>query len=95
MNLGTVIKWSFFVSICFEMLGALMKITHLPGAEKLLIIGILGNLVFIVSALNEVWTSIRIEKGEKIMWTIAFFFIFFIGTLGPIIYFLLGRKRVV
>jgi hypothetical protein len=92
MNLGTVIKWSFFVSICFVMLGALMKITHLPGAEKLLIIGILGNLVFIVSALNEVWTSIRIEKGEKIMWTIAFFFI---GTLGPIIYFLLGRKRVV
>jgi hypothetical protein len=92
MNLGTVVKWSFFVSICFVMLGALMKITHLPGAETLLKIGILGNVVFIVSALNEVWTSIRIEKGEKVMWTIAFFSI---GTLGSIIYFLLGRKRVV
>jgi hypothetical protein len=92
MNVGTVVKLSFFVSICFVMLGALMKITHLPGAEALLIIGILGNVVFIVSALNEVWTSIRIEKGEKIMWTIAFFFI---GTLGPIIYILLGRKRVI
>ncbi len=92
MNVGTVVKLSFFVSICFVILGALMKITHLPGAEALLIIGILGNAVFIVSALNEVWTSIRIEKGEKIMWTIAFFFI---GTLGPIIYILLGRKRVI
>jgi hypothetical protein len=92
MNVGTVVKLSFFVSICFVILGALMKITHLPGAEALLIIGILGNVVFIVSALNEVWTSIRIEKGEKIMWTIAFFFI---GTLGPIIYILLGRKRVI
>lgn len=92
MNLGTVVKRSFFVSICFVMLGALMKITHLPGAETLLIIGFLGNVVFIVSALNEVWTSNRIEKGEKIMWTIAFFFI---GTLGPLIYFILGRKRVV
>jgi Phospholipase_D-nuclease N-terminal len=92
MNAGTVVKLSFFVSICFVMLGAIMKITHLPGAEALLIIGILGNVVFIVSALNEVWTSIRIEKGEKIMWTIAFFFI---GTLGPIIYILLGRKRVI
>ena len=92
MNVGTVVKLSFFVSICFVMLGALMKITHLPGAEALLIIGILGNVVFIVSALNEVWTSIRIEKGEKVMWTIAFFFI---GTLGPIIYILLGRKRVI
>ncbi len=92
MNVGTVVKLSFFVSICFVILGALMKITHLPGAEALLIIGILGNAVFIVSALNEAWTSIRIEKGEKIMWTIAFFFI---GTLGPIIYILLGRKRVI
>ncbi len=69
-----------------------MKITHLPGAETLLKIGILGNVVFIVSALNEVWNSIRIEKGEKVMWTIAFFSI---GTLGSIIYILLGRKRVI
>jgi len=92
MNVGTVVKWSFFFSICIVMLGALMKITHLPGAETLLKIGILGNVVFIVSALNEVWTSIRIEKGEKVMWTIAFFSI---GILGSIIYILLGRKRVI
>lgn len=92
MNSGTVVRWSFFVSICLLMLGALTKITHLPGAEILLIIGIIGNLVFIVSALNEVWTSIRIEKGEKVIWTIAFFSI---GTLAQLIYFLFRRKRVV
>ena len=92
MNVGTVVKWSFFFSICIVMIGTLMKITHLPGAEILLMIGLLGNVVFIVSALNEVWNSIRIEKGEKIMWTISFIFT---GTLGPIIYFLLRRKRVV
>jgi len=92
MNLGTVVRWSFFVSICLLLLGALMKITHLPGAETLLIIGILGNLVFIVSALNEVWKSIRIEKSEKVIWTIAFFSI---GTLAQLIYFLFRRKRVV
>jgi len=92
MNLGNLVKWSFFFSICIVVLGALMKITHLPGAETLLIIGILGNVVFIVSALNEVWTSIRIEKHEKIMWSVSFIFI---GTLGSLIYILLGRKRVV
>ena len=92
MNIGTVVKWSFFFSICIVILGTGMKITHLPGAEELLIIGIVGHVVFIVSALNEVWTSIRIEKHEKIMWTISFIFT---GTLGPIIYFLLRRKRVV
>ena len=92
MNIGTVVKWSFFFSICIVILGTGMKITHLPGAEELLIIGIVGHVVFIVSALNEVWTSIRIEKHEKIMWTISFIFS---GTLGPLIYILLGRKRVV
>lgn len=91
MNLGAVVKWSFFFSICIVILGALMKITHLPGAEILLKIGILGNVVFIVSALNEVWTSIRIEKNEKMMWTIFFIFS---GSLGSLIYMLLGRKRV-
>jgi hypothetical protein len=92
MNVGIVVKWSFFINISFVLMGALMKITHLPFAETLLIIGILGNVVFIVFALNEVWTSIRIEKHEKIMWTISFIFS---GTLGPLIYILLGRKRVV
>ena len=92
MNIGTVVKWSFFFSICIVILGTGMKITHLPGAEELLIIGIVGHVVFIVSALNEVWTSIRIEKHEKIMWTISFIIS---GTLGPLIYILLGRKRVV
>jgi hypothetical protein len=91
MNVGIVVKWSFFINISFVLMGALMKITHLPGSEALLIIGILGNAVFIVSALNEVWTSMRIDKNEKIMWTVA---LFFLGTLGSLIYFLMGRKRV-
>lgn len=72
-----------------------MKILHLPGAEQLLIVGMVTNGVFVVTALSEVWRSERIDKNEKIMWTIAFIFIGFLGTIAGIVYLLLGRKRIV
>jgi type IV secretory pathway component VirB8 len=72
-----------------------MKILHLPGAEELLIVSVVSNGVFVVSALTEVWRSVRINKNEKIMWTIAFIFMGFLGAIAGIVYLLLGRKRIV
>jgi hypothetical protein len=74
MNLGTIVSWSFFISLVLVLLGAFMKILHLPGAEQLLIVGMVTNGVFVIAALSEVWRSERIDKNEKIMWTIAFIF---------------------
>lgn len=95
MNLGRIVTWSFFISLVLVLVGAFMKILHLPGAEQLLIVGMVTNGVFVVAALSEVWRSERIDKNEKIMWTIAFIFIGFLGTIAGIVYLLLGRKRVV
>ena len=95
MNLGTIVTWSFFISLVLVLVGAFMKILHLPGAEHLLIVGMVTNGVFVVAALSEVWRSERIDKNEKIMWTIAFIFMGFLGTMAGIVYLLLGRKRVV
>ena len=95
MNLGIVVKWSFFISLVFELVGALMKIMHLPGADALLIIGMVAYGVFIVSALSEVWGSVRINTNEKVMWTIAFIFMGFLGALAGILYVIMGRKRIV
>ena len=95
MNLGIVVKWSFVISLVFELLGAFMKIMHLPGANELLIIGMAANGVFIVSALSEVWGSVRINTNEKVMWTIAFIFMGFLGALAGILYVIMGRKRIV
>ena len=95
MNLGRIVTWSFFISLVLVLVGAFMKILHLPGAEQLLIVGMVTNGVFVVSALSEVWRSERIDKNEKIMWTIAFIFIGFLGTIAGIVYLLFGRKRVV
>ena len=95
MNLGIVVKWSFIISLVFELVGALMKIMHLPGADELLIIGMAANGVFIVSALSEVWGSVSINTNEKVMWTIAFIFMGFLGALAGILYVFIGRKRII
>lgn len=95
MNLGKIVSWSFFISLVLSLVGAFMKIVHLPGAEELLIVAVVSNGVFVVSALTEVWRSIRIDKNEKIMWTIAFVFMGFLGAIAGIVYLLLGRKRIV
>ena len=95
MNLGIVVKWSFVISLVFELLGAFMKIMHLPGANELLIIGMAANGIFIVSALSEVWGAIKINTNEKVMWTIAFIFMGFLGALAGILYVVMGRKRIV
>ncbi len=95
MNLGIVVKWSFVISLVFELVGALMKIMHLPGADALLIIGMVANGVFIVSALSEVWVSVRINTNEKVIWTIAFIFMGFLGAIAGILYVVMGRKRIV
>jgi hypothetical protein len=95
MNLGKIVSWSFFISLALSLVGALMKILHLPGAEQLLMGGVVSNGVFVVSALTEVWRSVRIDKNEKIMWTIAFVFMGFLGAVAGIVYLLLGRKRIV
>lgn len=95
MNQGIVVKWSLVFSFVFGNVGGLMKILHLPGGDILLIIGILAYGIFIVSALSEVWGSVRINTNIKIMWTIAFIFMGFLGALAGILYVLIGRKRVV
>ena len=92
MKLGTIVKWSFIISFIVTLIGAYLKITHAENAETLLIIGVIVTMIFIVSAIYEVRTSERIDNTEKTLWTLAF--IFFSGITG-LIYFLIGRKRIV
>ena len=95
MKLGTLVTWSFFISLATSLVGAFMKILHLPGADQLLIVCIVSNGVFVVTSLYEIWNSYRINKNEKIMWKIAFIFMGILGAIAGIVYLFLGRKRVV
>jgi hypothetical protein len=91
MNLGSIVKSSFFAGAIFSFIGAFLKLTHREGADVFLILGIIGSLLFMATAIYEVRSSTRISHREKTMWTIAF--LFFNGFTG-FIYFFLGRRRI-
>lgn len=91
MKLGTIVKTSFILGFIFTLIGAYGKIIHSAGAETLLMIGIIVELIFIVSAIYEVRTSKKISNAEKAMWTIAF--VSMSGLTG-LIYFFISRKRI-
>ena len=92
MKLGTIVKWSFIISLTRSVIAAYMKIKHMETADTYLTISILSTLLFIATAIYEVRTSNKIDNFEKTMWTIAF--IFLSGITG-LIYFFIGRKRIV
>ena len=82
----------FWVSFAFQFIGPLFKIMHLPFAEELLFIVIISHFLVAILALFEIWQSGKIERIEKIMWTIAFLFL---GGLVGLLYVLVGRKRII
>lgn len=90
--LHRIVHTSFFLSMAITLIGATLKIMHLPGAETLLAIALVASLVFIVSAIIEVRTSNRIDHREKTMWTIAFLFL---NSFAGILYMVSARRRVI
>ncbi len=92
MKLDTLVKSSFVLSLLLSLTGAFLKISHAGGAEPFLITGLIATIVFIVSAIYEVRTSKRIGQAEKTMWTIAFIFM---NAIAGLVYFFIGRKRII
>ncbi|HQR91690.1 MAG: hypothetical protein B7Y15_14555 [Bacteroidetes bacterium 24-39-8] len=92
MHQNKLLVYSYIGSTLTSIVGAYIKIMRLPGAEFLLAISFLFLVIFIVTGFKEVWYSNRIPESEKTMWLIGFFFLSWITGL---IYFWLGRKRVV
>jgi uncharacterized membrane protein len=92
MHQNKLLVYSYIGSTLTSFIGAYIKIMHLPGAELLLAIAFILLVVFIVTGFKEVWYSNNIPESEKTMWLIGFFFMSWITGL---IYFWIGRKRVI
>lgn len=92
MNKGQILKVSFFIWFVCMIIGAALKIMHYSYGGFLLNVSIACYFIFAALAIYEVLQSDRIEKTEKIMWTIG---ILFLGSIIGIIYLLFGRKRIV
>lgn len=91
MKLGTIVKTSFFASLILVVIASYLKLTHVQGADNWLIIGLIASLIFIVIAIYEIWSSKRIDRSEKTMWTLAFVFF---SSIAGLIYILVGRKKI-
>lgn len=85
-------KTAFLLSFVLSILGAIMKISHIEGADLFLASGIIATVIFILIGIYEVNRSARIGSSEKVMWTITFIFLNFLAGL---LYLTSGRKRVV
>jgi hypothetical protein len=87
-----LIKVSLAVGLGAVLLGAFFKISHWQGAHTLYIGGLVATLVYMVIVLYEVFRSTRINKSEKIMWTIC---IILLSPITGLVYILSGRKRII
>ena len=91
MKLATFVKTSFIFSFLISVIGVWLMIKRSEGAEAFLTIGLITGLMFIVAAINEVRTSLRIDNAEKRKWTTAL--ILFSPAAG-LIYFFISRRRI-
>lgn len=92
MKVNNNFKAVFSISILIALIGAYFKIMHWGYSKPILIIGILLSLGYIILGIIEVNNSTKIEKSEKIMWTVGFIFFSFITAL---VYLFSGRKRII
>ena len=82
----------FITGVILTMVGGFLKIIRLPGLDPFLIFGMILMLVFVILAVWEVNTSARINRSEKLMWTLG---LIFMGGIVGIVYLLSARKRII
>jgi len=90
MKLGTIIWVSFSIGLVATVIGAWMKIVHLPAADTWLAAGMIISIIYIVCCIYEVLSS-NIPRPEKVMWVVGFLLL---STVTGIVYLAAGRKRV-
>lgn len=92
MKAKNILVISFIVSIVTIFIGAMFKIMHYANADALLIIGIASWLVLVITALYEIQNSTRINRTEKLMWTVGFILA---AGVAAIIYLSIGRQKII
>ncbi len=90
MDIGRIVKTSFWLMLAFTFIATYLKLTHAENADTWLSICFIPIIIFVLSSLYEIWNSKKINHSEKALWTVAFIFFYLTG----IIYLLFGRKRI-
>jgi hypothetical protein len=85
MNQFNLYKLSLLVSIPLNVIGALFKIMHWPGASLCLWLGLLMSLPFILIAFATILQSKDLTVLEKGIWVLGF--VIFPPLVGLVYYF--------
>ena len=91
MTKSNLFKPTFLLSLLIGLIGAALKIMHLPGGQIFITISVALTVVYVVCGLYEIYSSNRITMTEKIMWTTGFIVL---STLTGLLYFFVGRPRI-
>ena len=89
---NSLFKNLFFLASLITIVGVISKVTHVNGAEIVLIASFIPTLSYVTIGIYEVNVSNKIDRSEKIMWTVGFIFTNFFAAL---LYLLNARKRIV
>jgi uncharacterized membrane protein (Fun14 family) len=92
MKRNMLLYYIYAIAIIGIIVGAWVKIMHFQGADILLGISILSQILFAVIAIIEVNKSNSIDRSEKSMWITSFIFM---TVIAGLIYLKQGRRRVI
>ena len=91
MTKSNLFKPAFLLSLLIGLIGAALKIMHLPGGQIFIVISVVFTVVYVICGLYEIYGSNRITMNEKVMWTIGFILL---STITGLLYFFIGRPRI-
>ena len=90
MTPTSIFKPTFLLSLLVQLTMLILKITHQRGVHTLIILSFILTIIWIISALYEIYGSNNVTIKEKIMLTIAFLLL---STFTGLLYFFIGRPR--
>jgi multisubunit Na+/H+ antiporter MnhB subunit len=91
MKKSNLFTKAFLSSLLTVLIGTILKILHFPGGQFFLILTFVLTIIYIITALSEIYGSERISTNEKIMWTVSFILF---CTIAGLLYFFVGRPRI-
>ena len=87
-----VLITSFATGFVIAFITVFFKFSQIQNSFALIITGITAMLIFMVISINEVGASTKINKSEKIIWTIS---LILLCNLAGLLYLIYSRKRII
>ena len=72
--------------------GVYLKVNHFAYADSLITIGLIMTVIVTLLALYEIHSSSKVQRTEKLLWTLGFLMM---NTITGFLYFIIYRKEII